>query len=708
MSASTHIGRIGALAAALGVGAAMLTGPAIAGADRGAADSTGPSADSGSSTASSQGTSTGHRGHAASTAPAESSDDASAPRTGRAVTAAPAPAAATVPDVSRRARSAASSDQVSPTTPGQTATVATNPVNDLPAVTDSLAATTPVTATDLSPAPAAALTALPGADALPAPSFLQSAPSHATPAPATTPTAGLPAVLADVADRISTAITSVVSQLVHSFSGTSPFGPAVESPANWVLLAAARRQPAAAATTTATAAATAAVSTGPTLLVLNGYNVVAASQKLVTSFYGPFVNFPAYPGIQSEQTFNLVDPATKQVVGSFKALQSELAGIGVTRQLVVTDVLSGRAGTAAGQIPPVGTVISSSDNLGFGTLYSAMPSPSGNVLSLKLVTPFGSVALPFPYDAIKGLTDFAKVNAPLILPGSGYSIAPTTPSTEEFASVTGLQPFFTAIQGTQSYTVYDKKGVAVGGFEGLVTTTSDALGLYTKEIRVTSIGASTDAHVPPVGTVYNLIDVSDQLYALYNSTPSATGTAISIQLVTPFGSTSIPFILNASTPPALKSLQVPNGGFKFVPTSGYPIVGVNGLPPREMVTQGYQQFDIVDALGNKIGSVDADVTRQWDWFGGSSNALLITKVNSGTPGLLPWNVPPVGSVFNFREPYGINLGFSDYYSSIPTILGDVVTYGTVTPFGLLPLYLPNYLSAGLRDAAFVDPFAVTK
>jgi hypothetical protein len=37
----------------------------------------------------------------------------------------------------------------------------------------------------------------------------------------------------------------------------------------------------------------------------------------------------------------------------------------------------------------------------------------------------------------------------------------------------------------------------------------------------------------------------------------------------------------------------------------------------------------------------------------------------------------------------------------------VVTYGTVTPFGLLPLFLPNYLSAGLSGAAFVDPFAVT-
>jgi hypothetical protein len=474
----------------------------------------------------------------------------------------------------------------------------------------------------------------------------------------------------------------------------------VESRAHWVLLAAARRQPAAAA---ATASATAGASVGPTLLVLNGYNVVAASQKLVTSFYGPFVNFPAYPGTQSEQQFNLVDPVTKTVVGSFKALQSTFTAVGTTRQLVVTDVLSGNAGSVA----PVGTVINSSDNLGFGTLYTATPAASGNVVSFKLVTPFFSIPVPFPYDAAKGLTDFGEVNKPLLLPGTGYTIKPTTPSSEKFTAVTGLQPLFTAIQGTQDYSVYDRNGVKVGSFTGLVTTTSDALGLYTKEIRVASVGASTDANVPSVGTVYNLFDVNPQLYALYSSRPSSSGTAISIDLVGPGGSTSIPFNLNASTPPKQKPLQVP-GSYKLVPVSDSPIVGVNGLPPREMVTQGYQQFDVVDVLGNKLGSVDADVTRQWDWLGGSSDAILITKVTSGTPGVLPWNVPPVGSVFNARQTYGIDTGLSEYYSSIPSPLGSLVTYGVVTPLGFLPLFLPNDLSAGLSDAVFVDPFAVTK
>lgn len=70
-------------------------------------------------------------------------------------------------------------------------------------------------------------------------------------------------------------------------------------------------------------------------------------------------------------------------------------------------------------------------------------------------------------------------------------------------------------------------------------------------------------------------------------------------------------------------------------------------------------------------------------------------------------MPPVGSVFNSRQLTGIDLGFTDYYASIPTALGDLVTYGAVTPFGFIPMFLPNYVSAGLNDAAFVDPFAVT-
>jgi hypothetical protein len=62
-------------------------------------------------------------------------------------------------------------------------------------------------------------------------------------------------------------------------------------------------------------------------------------------------------------------------------------------------------------------------------------------------------------------------------------------------------------------------------------------------------------------------------------------------------------------------------------------------------------------------------------------------------------------VYNFRHPYGVNIGFSDFYSCVPTALGDIVTYQNVTPFGVIPQFLPNYLSAGLSNAVFVNPLA---
>ena len=699
----------------------MLSGPAVAWADRGASGSSGSSPDdSADGTSSSVSTvspapSRGVLGPAARQAatpdPSTPADNLVAtPQSGRPtsralIDTAPQPAAATVADAPRGGRDSA--------TAGQSAAAQTSPTGPIaePAGVESDASESPAATIGAvpRPAPAAALATVPTATAQAETAIIVAA-TPAEPPVSIAPTVDIPAAPPSVTDQISSAITSVVSQLVQTFSGNSPLAPPAESPAAWALLAFARRQPAAAAAaTTVTAAATTATATGPTLLVLNGYNVVAASKPVVTAFYGPFINWPAYPGIQSEQSFNLVDPSTKQVVGSFRALQSTLTGIFTSRELVVTEVLSGTAGTAAGQVPPLGSLINSSTLLGFGTLYTAIPAASGNVTSFKLVSPFGDIAIPFPYDGAKGLTDYGEVNKPLTL-DNGVTIAPTKPSTMVFTAITGLPPLFTNIQGTQDYTVYDKNGTAIGSFGALVTTTSDALGLFTKMIKVMDNGGATNPEVPPVGTVYNLYDLTDDLYALYSSTPSATGKVKNVtKVVTPLGSFDLPFDFNAATPPtALKPLQVPNG-YKLVPTSDQPIIGVNGLPPREMITQGYQQFDVIDFLGKKIGSVNADVTRQWDSLGGYNDAILITKINSGDAGVLPWNVPPVGSVFNIRRTTGIDLGIYDFYSSIPTALGDVVAYGTITPLGFIPTTMPSqaYLSAGLGDAVFVfvDPFA---
>jgi hypothetical protein len=55
----------------------------------------------------------------------------------------------------------------------------------------------------------------------------------------------------------------------------------------------------------------------------------------------------------------------------------------------------------------VGSVFNVNQSLcpGFRMFYSALASPTGNVITSKLVTPFGSIPMPTKYDAAKGLAD---------------------------------------------------------------------------------------------------------------------------------------------------------------------------------------------------------------------------------------------------------------------------------------------------------------
>ena len=110
--------------------------------------------------------------------------------------------------------------------------------------------------------------------------------------------------------------------------------------------------------------------------MLNGYNVVPTTTVDVLSFYGMYTHWPSFGGVvQGTQTFDLVDPATGQPVGSFNALvgyHNSFFG-GSFEEIVVTEVLSGTEGANAGETPPVGSVISAVGNLRFQTVYSAMP-----------------------------------------------------------------------------------------------------------------------------------------------------------------------------------------------------------------------------------------------------------------------------------------------------------------------------------------------
>ena len=139
------------------------------------------------------------------------------------------------------------------------------------------------------------------------------------------------------------------------------------------------------------------------------------------------------------------------------------------------------------------------------------------------------------------------------------------------------------------------------------------------------------------------------------------------------------------------------GGKTFVPLDdSFQPSGVNGLPPREVEIQGYQQFDVYDD-GTRLGTVDADVFRQWDLLNIQTESLLITGV-SGTS-----SAPPVGSMFNFI--YLGNTGFGIAQSVVPSTSCDIISLKLLTPLVNIPLYSfcrpVNYRI----PVGFYDPFA---
>jgi hypothetical protein len=337
----------------------------------------------------------------------------------------------------------------------------------------------------------------------------------------------------------------------------------------------------------------------------------------------------------------------------------------------------------------------------FGIAYTAMPTTSGDVVSFKLLTPFGNIPLPMPFDAAKGIADHTVDNRPVRLT-NGYYIAPADPTGETVTGVNGILPFFTTVQGHQVFNVYDSTGQSVGSFDGVFTTTADLIGTYTQAILVTDSDGTE--HVPPVGSVYNVVyGGSDENYVLYSSMPSPSGNVVSLSQVTADGVTDSDLtFLDASIPASTQPVRAPNG-HTFVPTSPLQPSGVNGLPPREVQIQGYQQFDVFDSAGERIGSFDADVYTQWDLLGIRSEALLITNVTEGTAGTGAGDVAPVGSLFNFV--YFGNGGFGTSQSVMPTPKGDVSRFKLVTPLGDIPL--PPLITPvrPRTDINFFDPYA---
>jgi hypothetical protein len=418
------------------------------------------------------------------------------------------------------------------------------------------------------------------------------------------------------------------------------------------------------------------------------------STEVVTGLYGLGTALPAVDGsVQGHQVFDLDNTTLSQVVGTFdadEAASSDAFG-GTNEELLVTSDLSGTAGTGAGDVPPVGSVLDTFTlgDTGYANIYSA--TPGADTISDTLITPSGDYTIPLTYDAA---TEHAGNTAASVL-------APV--STVDVTAISGIPPVAVAFQGSQEFET------AAGTFDADTTTTSDIIGNSTEAILVTSASGVTGTaagDVPPVGSVFNVLETGfsgyDNVYSDIPSTTPGGADVITDTLVTPFGDFAIPNTFDASAVITGGAVPVPLGDdYDIIPASTEQYEGINGVPPLDVAIQGEQKFEVEQTtLGSVAGKFDADVSTASDSSGDINEAILVTSDVSGTTGTATGDVPPVGSVFDTIT-YG-DSGFENIYIDMAstTAGADTITDTLVTPFGDFTIPTSLDVAAGLASDMF--------
>ncbi len=252
------------------------------------------------------------------------------------------------------------------------------------------------------------------------------------------------------------------------------------------------------------------------------------------------------------------------MVGTFDAdVTSTSDAVGFSTQaLLVTSDVSGTAGTAAGDVPEVGSVFNTIDYGDGGTpiytdVYSDLTSvtPGG---ADDITNTVGGLSIPTAYDA-------AAAESPSSFPvGDGYTIAAIPGSTEMFTGVNGLPPYDVAVQGTQEFDVLNASGTVVGTFDADVNTSSTSLGVTDEALLVTSDGTGTAGtaagDIPPVGSVFDAYTyVGSGFETVYSDLASTTPGAevVSETFVTPFGDFTLPTTLDAAAGLAADMFSAP-------------------------------------------------------------------------------------------------------------------------------------------------------
>lgn len=407
----------------------------------------------------------------------------------------------------------------------------------------------------------------------------------------------------------------------------------------------------------------------PAVASADDYAIDPIGPAAITGIYGyAFAGSasPATPGsIQAAQDFLFTDTTTGSS-GEFAGLENNWTDVlGDVNQLVYVASDSSDDGPAAGSLFDAYSV----DDGRFVNLYTDITSPSGDVVTDTLKTPFGTFTIPIAFDA----ADLEAADAGGVPIQAGSDLDPVGSLTVN--ALTGVPPVFIAYQGTQNFDVEDGHGGVLGSFEADDTATEDEFGIHTEAVLVTKdlgdapVGTAV-GDTPAVGSIFN----TTALGGFVNAYSDLVGTSgnpnvIVDTLVTPWGDFEFPVTLDAAQAEITSVMQLPDGQ-EFDPIGNLVYTGVNGLPPAQVAVQGTQVFEID---GSATNTFTADVSNTLDEFGDSSETLLVTS--SADPAV------PVGSVYEVAT-FG-DIDIENIYTDIVSASGgpDVITDTLVTPFG---------------------------
>jgi hypothetical protein len=345
---------------------------------------------------------------------------------------------------------------------------------------------------------------------------------------------------------------------------------------------------------------------------------------------------------------------------------------------------------------------------------------SGVIAGGLLAAAFLPMAVAFADDASD-----SSIFDPLFQDFFGFERDSSQPAT--VYSVSGEPPIFQSIHETEIFQTASAGTLSAGSFQVDDEVITSAFGPASAELLVTSSDDATSA--PPVGSVYDVINIGggfENVYADIPSTPGGTDT-LSDTLVTPFG--DIPLMTNlhafvdptdsfflyggtdqstdlidpsASTDATTEASAFFNPFFQeffgFEPTESQPTVtDIAAIPPL------YQSVHQTVSFDTAAGSFQADDNVLAHMSGPGFSELAVTSSVG--------SAPPVGSVYEINN---IGNGFENVYSDVaPATPGgtDALSDTLVTPFGNIPIMVDFHAYLGSTYSFFpfdpADPPPVT-